>query len=459
MPEAFISAFNSLLSIPSPHAMSPRSFERSLVLPRSIGIATVPYANQSQIYLDEQSVRSHLLALLHMASMECLPSSEHLTVLRSAKTSLSVLEAIVQTSLSLRQKLLVSLAVEEVQGPLSQFINSWISVPYIGQEHIAIGICPRVHTEAVLGLHHSVCELLLKTGFYASGDGITFDPALGLALLTKRSKTTSALSPCKYHDLRIFTSQAPVSLFEAGSTPQVLTTSHDWRERLVNELSRDTKHQYGSIVMMVGEICRDLELRCDEIECPLRAEQAKNKDLMSKLNVSQARLAELECEIVEDKRMVDDLANEKDCFQNNLQASEQREHVQSARLTDLEKEFHALKKDAQDAAKVASETAVQQELIHLASTTEKDELLEEQEVKLIKLTEHMSSLQNDLVQLRSNELYTHKKIRSLEETVSDRDEAIGKLEAASTSLAIEKSSFVLQEASLRNENQNLELMV
>ena len=398
--------------------------------------------------------------LLHIASTECLPSSEHLSVLQTATNWALNLDATIQISSSLRQKLLVSLTAKEVHGPLLQFVNSRLLVLDIGVGHIAQEICPRVQAETRLGLHRLICELLLKTTFYSSADGTSFDATIGLALLEKRTTNNLNVPLCEYHNQpRSSSSNAPVSLFEASSTPQTMTNSYDWRNRLNKELARDAKHQYDSIVMMMGGVYQDLERRCDEAELPLRAEQMKNSNLTISLDASQAKLAELERKLLERNQLLGSSENERDCLQGQVLAFEQRAQSLSSRITDLEQEARAAKEEAHDAAEAARETAIQQELTHLASMTEKDELLEEQGFKLTKLGEHAGGLQNELAQVRLNETSSYEKIKSLEEAANKRDETLEQLRAANASSEVDISRLTMLVESLKNENQKLRVEV
>jgi len=236
---------------------------------------------------------------LHAASTECLPSSESLTIIATAENCVLNLDAAAQTSSSLQQIILLSTSAKEVKEPLHHFVNSRPSIPNIGVGHIGLDVCPRVYDGARKRLHESICDLLLKTALHAPTGGACLDATIGLALLEKRNTVSSTVSPCEYYGLSLPSVMAPTSLLEAVSTPQTLTSSHDWRIRLFEELTRDAKYQYESIIKMVGDICQDLERRCDEAERPFRAEQLINSDFKFELQTSQARLVELESQILE----------------------------------------------------------------------------------------------------------------------------------------------------------------
>lgn len=283
---------------------------------------------------------------------------------------------------------------------------------------------------------------------------------LGLALLEKRNTVYSTMSPCEYHGKKLSSvSIAPTSLLEAVSTPQTLTSSHGWRTRLIEELTRDAKYQYESIAKMVGDICQDLERRCDEAERPFRAEQVRNGDLKLELQTSQARLVELESQVLERTQVSEGLELERHHLQGQVKAFEQRVQILSGRLAELEQGSHEVEKEAENAAEAAREMAKQQELTHLASMTEKDEILEEQGVKLLELEGRASVLGNELSSLHLQEVCSKENIERLEKIVDARNEVIEQVKATTASKEADVDRLVVRETTLTSENQRLKIEV
>ncbi len=403
---------------------------------------------------------ARLLALLQAASAEAFPNSASLTMITTANDWVSSLGAAVQTSSSFRQKVLLALSAKEVYEPLHQFSSSQLSVPNIGVGHNGLEVCPRVHAEARRRLHEHTCDLLLKTALNASADGTRLDSSIGLALLEKRNTISSTMSPCEYYGLTVTTvKMASTSLFEAASTPQTLTSSHEWRTRLVKELTRDAKHQYESIVKMMGDICQDLEHRCDEAERPLRAEETKNGELKMKLETSQVRLAELEFQVMERTQVSEGLEVESNLLRGQVHAFEQRVQHLCNSLAELEQESHEAKKGADTAAEAAREMAKQQELTHLASMTGKDELLEKQGLRVVDLETRARGLDYELSNLRSQEVHNKENIERLEKMVNESNEVIEQFKATTASMEADVDRLIILEEKIRSENERLKMEV
>ncbi len=393
---------------------------------------------------------------MQAASIENLPTRASLTSTQDAEHWVLNIDAAVQTSSILRQKVLLSLSSKEVDESLRRFAKYRLSVPKTDVRHERLEVCPQLHADARQRLHKRLCDFLLKTACHATTDETRLDTSVGLALLEKRHSVSSSILPCEYHSPSLSSfSMASASLFGAGSTPQTLTGSNDWRNRLMKELTRDAKYRYESIVKMVGDICQDLERRCDEAERPFRTEQAKNSDLMIKLEASQAKLVELESKVLERTQLSDCLEIERNYLQEQVQAFEHRAQVLSSRLTELEQESCETKQESNNAVEAARETAKQQELTYLASMTGKDELLEQRGVKLADLEAHANSLQNEVTDLCSQKVHSEEEIRDLEGMVKECNEVIEQLKATIASKDASVDRLVQLEASLTSENQGL----
>ena len=388
--------------------------------------------------------------------MESPPTSASLARIRSAVKWVSNLDAAMKTSSSFRQRVLLSLSVKEVNEAIHRFVHSCLPVSSVGGGHKGLEVCPRGYAEARGQLHDQICDLLMKTAFHASTDDNRLDLIVGLALLEKRKAGVPIVPSCEYQGLPLLSaSTTRPSLFEAGSTPQALTSSHDWRRRLVEELTREARYQYESILKMVGDVCQDLERRCDEAEVPLRAEEVKNSKLVIELEISQARVAELESQVLERRQLSDVLEMDRNCLKDQSEAFEQRIKTLSSRLTEQEQELC----QSMQVAKAATEVAKQQELTYLACMTGKDELLEEQGTKLLNLQNHSSILQNELAQSLLQETHSKENIRGLEEKLSEYNLVVERLQATTASKEADIDRHVAVEASLATENHKIKTEV
>ena len=317
-----------------------------------------------------------------------------------------------------------------------------------------IEICPVACGDALIQLHQSLGAMILSTALHGAACDEATRSSLTLLLdkQTKLSNTKSRCSSCGPR--RPSREVARVSLFEAGSTPQVESISHDWRNELVREMSRDVGCRYETVVRIIGEVCRDLELRCENVERPLREEQSKAQDLRSRLETSQTKVAELEKEaqgrtieleslMNERGELLNQVATHKDCL-NDLRDS----------LETIRQEFDQAKADAEYAAQTASENARHQDLVYLAILTGKDEILEEQAIKITTSETHTKDLEWELDQLKAQVASQSQTINGQIKLIEELQSTIATTQDLAASKQAELDCLIESEKSLvssRNE--------
>lgn len=171
-------------------------------------------------------------------------------------------------------------------------------------------------------LASEICVLVLRAGMYTQYDeDISLDPALASLLLEKQAQISDAKSTCPAHYFSRSGSKPRniVTLFEASATPETRVNSRDWRQHMYNALQGDANRQHESIVAVMGEICRDLEARCEGIEHPLHEEEERSAKL--RREVEQLR-SKLEQEVEDKLSAIEAYANierEKKRLENNFE--------------------------------------------------------------------------------------------------------------------------------------------
>lgn len=221
-------------------------------------------------------------------------------------------------------------------------------------------------------------------------------------LLEKQTALSSTSPRCVMSSLRKPSLQtAKLSLFEAESTPQTDSISHEWREHLIREMSRNTNCQYESTTRIFGEVCRDLELRCNEAERPLRDEQSKSRSIQARLEGSQAKVAELESQIYVRTSQSEAMKMERNKLKDQVSTSDERLRNLQTSHNQTCQEFDQAKADAERAARHATEAARQQDLAYLATMTGKDAMFEEQAAKLARSEGRVADQEHELAQLEA----------------------------------------------------------
>ena len=187
-----------------------------------------------------------------------------------------------------------------------------------------------------------------------------------------------------------------VSLFEASGTPDTKTISHNWRERLADQTSRDTAMRFNSIVRIMGDVCRDLESRCDEAERPFREERIKTQQLESEFATAVAAIDQLREEAKTALHRQNSLNEENVLLQEQLKESQENHSKLVVKLHDLEKEAEHSRSETKRIASISAESSRERDLIYVATLKSKDEMLQQRTEEASALRARGLKLQKDL---------------------------------------------------------------
>lgn len=222
------------------------------------------------------------------------------------------LSDLVPRSRQLRTGILSGLFTNEFSRPISVFLSAHKNEPsYVCQD---CEICPTGLLGFQKELASELCMLILRAGMYTQHDEeINLDPALASLLLKKQAQVSGVKSACPAHYFSQSESKPRniVTLFEASATPENRVNSRDWRQHLYKVLQGDANRQHESIVAVMSEICRDLEVRCEGVERPLHEAEERSEKLRREVeqlreNLEQeveVRLSAIEaCEALEQEK-------------------------------------------------------------------------------------------------------------------------------------------------------------
>ena len=399
-----------------------------------------------QIQIDQSAICDNLLELLRLACDYKNPSSRFLTQIDSALHLINTVTSTIPTASSLREALLCSISSKRVEHLLQRFVTQLPPILNPGCGHGTMDFCPTTCAKAVIQLHQSLGVMILSAALHTSPNGIQSPLVLLLGKQTKLSDIQLSNRSCCPRKPSRETSR--VSLFEAGSTPQIDSISHDWRNELVREMSRDAGCRYESLIRIVGEVCRDLELRCNDAERPLREEQFKSQDLQARLETSQNKVAELEIQAQDRGTELHRLTSERDALSDQIET--QKEHLKDlgSSLEQIRQEFNRAKADAEGGAQTATENARQQDLAYLATLTGKDEMFEEQAIKLATSEERAKDLEGELAQLRLQAASDSETMSGHRTTIDELHSALARANTSVASKQAQKDQLLESERNL-----------
>lgn len=394
--------FKKVLLAPTTVTLSLRTLTSCFVrAPAVIIQETCSYLQES---LGTPVISESVLGLLCLACATSSPSSDTLARFDCGLRMASTIVTLAPNFDDLRQAILEYLTKNDTSALLHQFATQ--EPPRIdfscGQG--LSNICPSTYDETRIRLHQRLTVMILSIGLHSSPCDAGLGAVLAI-LLDKQTKLSSLkflCTACPSYKSQLQTSA--LSLFEAGSTPQMQGVSQNWRENLARELSRDVNRQHESVTRLIGEICRDLELRCSEAERPFREEQSRSRDLQAKLEDSQIRVDELEVQAQSQRSELDDLRNDKNSLKEQADSCEERLKDLGKKLEQMHQDFDQSKRHHERATQAALESSRQRDLDCMAIVAGKDLVLDEQAIKLAASEGRIYELEDELAQQQSRAL-------------------------------------------------------
>ncbi|KAL8733647.1 MAG: hypothetical protein Q9166_002057 [cf. Caloplaca sp. 2 TL-2023] len=379
--------------------------------------------------LDDSSVREQLLSLLLAAGRDC-KNNDALRDTEAALFSIECFTLSVVTSATMRQTLLYLLSTNALTEPIRQFLDLKNEALPKGVAHEHTDICPFHLLERQMLLRQKICALFLKASFFSQLDSLSLDSSTAVALLDKSTSLNNRPTLCQPYGLKCHSHKtAPISLFEAGSTPCAMASSEQWRAHIQNDLAQNAKHQHQRIIRTMGDVCRDLERRCDEVEGPLRNEQAKSAQLHNQLDESKLRITELESHSHEQSLVLDGIEQEKCELAAHLRGVENERADLCSQVEKSREELSKTTQDAQDADRNAMKEKRELELAHMAAIAEKDEDLELQYRKELASRARIKELEADVADLQAKASVNEEQIARLETTITEQQTALSEANA------------------------------
>lgn len=358
------------------------------------------------------------MRLLQRAILEDVPNQCGLSDLNIALRLVEGFAAQSSVSKGVRHRILYSISTNGLSVPLQRFSNFLPAAPYTA--HSKRGVCPGYYARVQQKYRRQLCCLILQVGLHAADNDLSLDEALATALLGKHFDDSAASLECSaFPKARPTNSHTQISLYETGGTPLDMP-SHRWREQLADTFARDSVYQQQHIVKIVGEVCRDLELRCENAEQPFREEQARSREILERLREAEIKTAELVVRIEERERTISDNEAGTCHWKEQAEAADERSNALLIDLEKSRKEVEHTKEQAATAAEASSEAARQQDLTYLAIMKGRDKDCQEQSEKITVLDTQISDLIQNLTDVQGLEASKASQIERLEVSLAHR---------------------------------------
>lgn len=372
-----------------------------------------------------------------------------------AKSVISGLISAVPGCQKLRQVILYALSSNKFSESLARFQSHHLPARRDPSSHDLPDICFTRFKNLQRSLSQMLCSLFLRTALLGNAEEVSIDASLAGALIDKQMSVGGAQDTCQIGLSYRVDRVGQLSLFEAASSPALATASRHWKARLADELCRDATHRHDTVVRIVGEVCRDLEARCEVTEQPLVEERARSTHLRRRLETSEKKLAEVEIQQQERALILTGMETEKNSLVAQVQVAEQRLRDLSGELDKVHQKFDRAKQEIKHAAEANQETAKQRELEQLAILTAKDEIIEDQNMKLRSVEADAQSLNEQIEDLRSQSSDSQKIIDRLQTMLDERTTDVAELKASAVSNGEEIGRLRKVESKMESDNRTL----
>ena len=409
--------------------------------------------------LSSSFIQEKLLHMLLLANQQCQYSVEVAYELRHARTFARALAKVLRTSPTLRQSVLVALSSNDLCGALHDFVMPTDSGRF--PAHGNQPVCPNSVEEKKRSLQLELSALFLRAAIHALPNEIGIDSSLAEALLSRVSHPPSSIPECKCFVPRQIATADALSMYQVGSTPISSPVGQDWRIELEKELKRKAAYEYESVLATVNQVCQDFEKRCNEAEKPLREEEAKSKEVQSRLEILELHCRDLENEARERALILDGLEAEKSSLVDQLDSSRQQTSRISQNYTQLQQKHDTSMAELASAAKSSLETTKQQELELQASLVSKNEEVEQlgqrlsvlqSETKRLELRN--STVSEDLIQRNSEVAKAEAKSDSYQEEINGLLEKFQDQRLMNDSVLLKREAKLLQAREHANQRQD-----
>jgi hypothetical protein len=371
--------------------------------------------------LQDSFVSSQLLNALQVAVTEQSPTNTSITDLENAHCIVSGLIEATKISSGTRSVLLISLSSNAFQENLSLLVDGKSSLRLGTFSHEAQTICSCKMALLKRNLQRDICVLLLTAALRASSDQMGIDPSLATSLLVKVASLSFDPPLCKTFELDAKLHTSSLSLFRVATTPLNTSGSRDWRVQVQDDLRRDASRCHEIVIHRMGEICRNLEVRCTEVEQPLRLERERVCELQIRLHDANSKLKELQDDAQERVVIMDGLEVEKNQLSRQLHTIELRLERKSNDLEKAKRQLDQAISDAADSANSAQKIGKQKELELLASLTATEDLNEQQQSKLLSMETKVKSIAQELQVSRERATSLEAGIGALREELRQRE--------------------------------------
>jgi len=354
----------------------------------------------------------------------------------------------VEDSPDCRRSLIAALVSFKHHHQVNRFLDSSTMIPLAAT---GVPYCTKQVYVSLNILATSFCALLLRSALASQPQEAQLPSNLIPGLLKRHSSSIPAHIPCQSCDRKSLRRPGGALFVEVESTPEAQHSNLSWKEKLAMKMQDQAKDQQRAIIDTFGQMCRDLEERCENVEAPLRQEQDKLIELQSRHEQLDKAYGELEAQLMDRDLRINALDTENDSCHAQLEnaLAESRELME--RVEEATQELQQANENARDLATVVEREKHESELEHATALACKQEALDETRNELQLSRRDLEALRSQLSQLeeggRRNDAQHEKLQTEIEELDRQLQDSMERLSRAEE----ERKTLLDQEETLQQE--------
>ena len=307
---------------------------------------------------------------------------------------------------------------------LEDFANIASTQDHINSKNSVQFSCPSIFSSAMRRLRQELRKLLLLTAF-DSHFRSSSDASCGSVvnkLLTSALSTSDVRVSCKKTVSQVRLREDTAPCFQITRDRQPNTTSRNWRDILAEQSLKEADMRQNDIVNIVGQVCRDLEFRCEGIEEPLRIKEAEAQRLQEQLIIVQDNLKETERQLTDSRKTQHEAGRDFEAISSKLALSVSHVERLSDQLLQQNRRVEDLKQDVESTSISAAQAVRQADLKNMEVVQEKDRTREEKVEEIAMLRDEIQAL-NRVIEEKYLEVSTSRQV------IADRDRFVSQLHA------------------------------
>ncbi|PWY79481.1 hypothetical protein BO94DRAFT_567803 [Aspergillus sclerotioniger CBS 115572] len=242
-----------------------------------------------------------------------------------------------------------------------------------------------------------------------------------LQMFMARYKQLLPAPKCSFSEIEPVRTVKTLPSPDAREGSQGLGSRSDWRSVITETLMLNARMSNDNLLHKIGEVCYDLEQRCDNVEVPLRAVEQERDAAMLETQQVKNQNSTLGSQLQQASDTITALQLDISRLETHAEAAFIRAEELSATLDAARKDLEIQKRESQDMVASEREMARTRELDLVASITERDDQLE-----------------------------------ALQEEITDQKAETMNVQKALDEIAREKSSLLEQNASLSQDVMGVE---